>query len=70
MEGHSEIAQVRQENRLREETAKRGLNAYAIVSPHDTITARMDNGALLLLELTEQGRHEEAAKIMDTGNWC
>jgi hypothetical protein len=65
----SEIAHFRQHQALEYEAAQRGLNGFAIVARHESITARMEIGAQRLLKLIEEGRHEEAQAIMNTPTW-
>jgi acylphosphatase len=65
----SEVAQFRYQQALQEEAAQRGLNGFAIVARHESITARMEIGAQRLLKLIEEGKHEEAQAIMNTAGW-
>jgi hypothetical protein len=65
----SEVAQFRHQQALEEEAAQRGLNGFAIVARHESITARMEIGAERLLKLIEEGKHEEAQAMMNTPTW-
>jgi hypothetical protein len=65
----SEVAQFRHQQALEEEAAQRGLNGFAIVARHESITARMEVGAQRLLKLIAEGKHEEALAIMNTSTW-
>src|SRR6266568_842499 len=65
----SEVAQFRHHQALQEEAAQRGLNGFAIVARHESITRRMEIGAQRLLKLIEDGRHEEAQAMMNRPEW-
>jgi hypothetical protein len=65
----SEIAQFRHQQALQEEAAQRGLNEFAIVARHESITRRIEIGAQRLLKLIEEGRHEEAQAMMNMPGW-
>ncbi|HZO72443.1 MAG TPA: hypothetical protein VFB60_09595 [Ktedonobacteraceae bacterium] len=54
----SEIARFRQEQVLLEQAAQQGLYGLAIVANHESITARMEQGAEYLLKLLAEGKHE------------
>src|ERR1700737_727636 len=68
-ENKSEVAQFRHQQALQEEAAQRGLNGFAIVARHESITRRMEVGAERLLKLIEEGRHEEAQAMMNMPGW-
>ncbi len=65
----SEVAYFKTQQALQEQAAQRGLDGYALVSRHDFIEARMERGAERLLALIDQGKHEEAEKLMNTPTW-
>ena len=66
----SEVAQFRQQQAMQEEAALLGLNGLASgVSRHAFIEARMQQGATSILQLLEEGRHEEAQRLMETRAW-
>ncbi len=67
--GTSEVAHFRQQQALLEEAAQRGLSGLAIVARHEIITARMMKGAARLLQLIDEGKHEEAQALMETETW-
>ena len=66
----SEIAGFRHQQALQEQAAQQGLNGFAAVASHETITARMDRGAERLLQLLQEGKHEEVAILMETTSWA
>ncbi len=62
--------QFRQQQALQEEAARQGLCGLASgFSRHDFIEARAERGAQLILQLIEQGEHEEAQKLMAMNTW-
>jgi hypothetical protein len=65
----SEIARFREQQALEEEAARRGFSGYAITARHDFITARMQRGGERILQLIEEGKHEEARVLMNSENW-
>ena len=67
--GTSEVAHFRQQQALLEEAAQRGLSGLAIVARHEIITARMMRGAERILQLIDEGKHEEAQALMETETW-
>lgn len=66
----SAVARFRQQQALQEQAAHQGLHGPAIVAPHDTITARMEQGAERLLQLLQEGKHKEVALLMETTSWA
>ncbi len=63
----SELAQFRQQQAMQEEAARRGLNGLASgFSRHAFIEARMERAAGHILQLLEEGKHEEAEALMAT----
>ncbi len=70
MEKHvSDVARFRQQQELQEDAAKRGLYGPAVVANHESITARMQRGAEYLLQLIQEGKHEQVALLMETETW-
>jgi hypothetical protein len=67
--GKSEIARFREQQALEEEAARLALSGYAITARHEFITARMQRGGERILQLIEQGKHEEAQALMNSDNW-
>jgi hypothetical protein len=65
----SEIARFREQQALEEESGRQALTGYAITARHDFITARMQRGGERILQLIEQGKHEEALALMNTDYW-
>src|SRR5690348_10175767 len=65
----SEIARFRERQALEEESVWQALTGYAITARHDFITARAQRGAERILQLIDEGRHEEAQVLMNTDNW-
>ncbi len=63
----SEIAAFRQQQAAQEEAALRGLKGLASgYSRHAFIEARMERAAGHILQLLEEGKHEEAEALMTT----
>ncbi|HEU0001988.1 MAG TPA: hypothetical protein VFQ36_13895 [Ktedonobacteraceae bacterium] len=65
----SEVARFREQQALEEEAARLALSGYAISARHDFINARMQRGGERILQLIEQGKHEEAQVLMNSENW-
>jgi len=65
----SEIARFRKQQALEEESARQALTGYAITARHDFITARMQRGGEHILQLIEQGKHDEALALMNSDTW-
>ncbi|HLZ80876.1 MAG TPA: hypothetical protein VKP04_04530 [Ktedonobacteraceae bacterium] len=65
----SEVAHFREQQALKEESARLALTGYAITARHDFITARVQRGAERILCLIDEGRHAEAQALMNTENW-
>ena len=71
MQNLSEVARLRQQIQTEYEAAQRGLAGLASgVARHDFIEARMERGAEYLLQLIEEGKHEEVVSLMETPAWC
>ena len=66
----SEVAQFKQQQTLQEQAAQQGLYGSALVASHTAITARMEVGAERILKLFQEGKHEEAVRLMSTETWC
>jgi len=65
----SEIARFREQQALEEEAGRLALSGYAITTRHDFINARMQRGGERILQLIEQGKHEEALVLLNRDNW-
>ncbi len=65
----SEVAQFREEQALRDQSAHWGLYGPAVVANHASVTARMQQGAERILGLFREGKHEEAEALMSTDSW-
>ena len=66
----SEITQLRQQQTMQEEAALLGLYGLASgFSRHAFIEARMQQGATYIVQLLEEGKHEEAQHLMNTRAW-
>ena len=65
----SEIARFREQQALEEEAARLALSGLAITARHDFITARMQRGGERILQLIEEGKHDEAQMLMNSENW-
>ncbi|HEU5383359.1 MAG TPA: hypothetical protein VFV38_48785 [Ktedonobacteraceae bacterium] len=65
----SEIALFREQQGEQEEAARSGLSGLAVVSRHDFIEARAEQGATHILHLLAQGRYVEAEARMNTPDW-
>jgi hypothetical protein len=63
----SEVAQFREQQAAVEESARLGMSGMAAVASHETIIARMEQGATTLFELFEQGRADEAYTRWNAG---
>jgi hypothetical protein len=67
--GKSEVARLMRHIDLEQEAAERGMHGFASTARHDFINARMQRGGERILQLIEEGRHEEAQALMNTDNW-
>jgi hypothetical protein len=65
----SEIARFREQQARQEEAARLGLSGPAVVSRHDFIEARAEQGAKCILQLIARGRYAEAEAQMNLPNW-
>jgi hypothetical protein len=63
----SEVANFRQQQAAEEESARLGLSGPAIVSNHEAIIARMEQGANTLFRLFRTGREQEAYALWNAG---
>jgi len=68
-ECRSEVARLMRQIDLEREAAERGLYGFAITARHDFITARMQRGGERILQLIDEGKHEEAQALMNADNW-
>jgi hypothetical protein len=66
----SKVARFRQEQILQEQAASQGLYGPAALACHESIIARMDRGAQRLLQMLQEGKHEEVAFLMETTSWA
>ena len=67
---NSKIAEFRRQQIMQEEAASLGLNGIAIgFSRHAFIEARMQRGAEYILQLIQEGKHEQALQLMATRSW-
>ena len=66
----SEVVRFIEQQALQEQAAFLGLYGPAAVARHESIIARMDRGAELLLQLLQEGKHEEVAILMETTSWA
>jgi hypothetical protein len=68
-ESKSEVARLMRQIDLELEAAQRGLYGMAITARHDLINARMQRGGERILQLIEEGKHDEAQALMNADNW-
>jgi hypothetical protein len=69
MEQGSEVARLMRQIDLELEAAQRGLHGFAATARHDFINARMQRGGEHILQLIDEGKHEEAQALMNADNW-
>ncbi len=65
----SEVTQFRQQQALHEQAAHQGLSGLAVVATHASITVRMEQGAKRILDLIQEGKHDEAHTLLFAENW-
>lgn len=65
----SEIARLREQWALEEQAAGWARLGLAVLAPHDTINARIERGGRRILQLIDEGKHEEAQALMNTEWW-
>ena len=65
----SEVAQFREQQALRDQSAQLGLYGPAIVASHAIITALLQRGADRILQLVHEGKMQEAVQLMDQPDW-
>ena len=65
----SEIARLREQWALEEQAAGWARLGLAVLAPHDTINARIERGGRRILQLIDEGKHEEAQAMMNTEWW-
>jgi hypothetical protein len=65
----SAVARFREQQAVEEEAARLALSGYTITARHDFITARMQRGGERILQLIEEGKHDEAQVLMNSENW-
>ena len=69
MEQGSEVARLMRQIDLEQEAAGRGMYGSAITTRHDFINSRMQRSGERILQLIDEGKHEEAQALMNTDNW-
>ena len=69
LESQSEVARAMHQIELEQEAADRALHGFAITARHDVINARMQRGGERILQLIEEGRHEEAQELLNSDTW-
>jgi hypothetical protein len=69
MEQGSEVARLMRQIDLELEAAERGMYGFASTARHDFINARMRHSGERILQLIEEGKHEEARALMNADNW-
>ena len=65
----SEVAQFRQQQALREQSAQQALTGFAVVANHESINARMEREGLYMLRLIREGREQEVLALLETHAW-
>jgi hypothetical protein len=65
----SEVARFRERQALEEEALRLAFSGLAITARHDAINARMQRGGERILQLIDEGKHDEAQKLMNADNW-
>jgi hypothetical protein len=65
----SHVAQFRASQSLQEQSARLGLQGYALTTPHDVIVARAQQGAERILQLLKEGKQEQAHALWNTPSW-
>ena len=65
----SEVARFREQQALQEQSARWGLYGPAIVANHESITARLQQGADRILNLVHEGKMQEAVQLMNQPDW-
>jgi hypothetical protein len=65
----SDVAEFRKQQAAQETAANLALHGPAMVARHDFMTARAERGAVSILQLIEQGKHEEAQALMMLPDW-
>jgi hypothetical protein len=63
----SDVARFREQQALEAESAYLGMYGSAIVGNHDSIIARMEQGAVDIIALFEAGKGEEALELWESG---
>jgi hypothetical protein len=67
--GKSEVARAMRQIDLELEAADRALHGFAITTRHDFINARMQRQGERILQLIDDGKHEEAQALMNSDDW-
>jgi hypothetical protein len=63
----SDVARFRAQQEAEAAAARQGLSGLAATASHESITARMQQGAETLVRLFEAGQDEEAYRLWDAG---
>lgn len=69
MEQGSEMARLIRQIDLEREAAERGMYGFASTARHDFINARMQRNGERILQLIDEGKHEEAQAVLNADNW-
>lgn len=67
--GNSEVARAMRQIDLEMEAAEHLEHGFAITARHDFINARMQRQGEHILQLIDEGRHEEVQALMNTDDW-
>lgn len=65
----STVTSFRERQTLEEISARLGLIGPAQVATHEAINARAQRGAKRILQLVQQGLHEQALALMEQPHW-
>lgn len=65
----SEVAQLLRQIDLEREAASRGMYGFASTAQYDFINARMQRNGERILQLIDEGKHEEAQALLNADNW-
>ncbi len=65
----SEVAHFRERQAQEEQASRWGLYGPAVVANHNSITARLQQGAERITRLMQEGKTQEAAQLMEQPDW-
>lgn len=65
----SHVAQFRASQSSQEQSARMGLQGYALITRYDVIMARAQRGAERILQLLEEGKQEQAYALWNMPTW-